>query len=554
MQDNGPKWLVGNQQKAKRRYWEAIHVLWVAGFLVVSMVLFFVPVTQSLWLWVPTLLLLIIGGFPFRNGPGFLVVWDRYQHLTRQKKPQENDKTGSEPELDGKERRQKRTPPINAVPMEYYDSVSNTYTGVLYLPPRIADSSLIVSTGFDGALLGADEFFNQMDSVSESLIEAARSSWEPIGITQGFIRRPYDITRSREWQFANVPARILASVPGTTWQEVAKGKSPEAVLADSIKHPDRPLSAAEVLHEEMIQRDVLKQKRASDAYSFYGLTVPRPEDWPIGSRGDIRGLLSQQQLNDAPIVRLTKLVEQGLIANGVLGVHTLDEDGLNNHLRKAWDMNPKTLQAWNEGLTQTSDGKPFDPTFPWPPFNFYTGVDQKGLPFTDYGGTIHRIYEVTGLDQKLIRPRQLQGLFQPGYLGPADEVGYAAVLSSETVLSSDEVRAATRAIRFKKAMRRYSGADSGDRDESTREREEAELLENQRDAFDFGGSHGLNMNFYIALSVYGENDKARFSRLIQVDERFRLVARTARVTIRPLRLAPHMNRAFWTMFGATGMM
>ena len=554
MQYSGPTWLVGNQQKAKRRYWEAIHVLWVVGFLITSLILFFLPVTQSLWLWVPTLLLLIIGGFPLRNGPGFLVVWDRYQHLTRQKKPQENDETGNELELDGKERRPRRTPPIDAVPMEYYDSVSEKYTGVLYLPPRIADSSLIVCTGFDGASLGNDEFFDQMDRISESLIEAARSSWEPIGITQGFIKRPYDITRSRDWQVSNVPAKILASVPGTTWQEVAEGKSPKAVLADSIKRPDRLLSAAEVLHEEMMQRDVLKQKRASDAWSFYGLTVPRPEDWPIGNKGDIRGLLSQQQLNNAPLVRLTKLVEQGLIANGVLGVHILDEDGSNNHLRKAWDMNPKTLEAWNEGLRHTSDGKPFDPTYPWPPFNFYTGVDQKGLPVIDYGGTIHRIYQFIGREQKQIRPRQMQGLFQPGYLGPTDEVGYAAVLTSETILSSDEARAATREIRMKKAFRRYSGADKGDRDESTRQREEAQLLENQRDEFDFGGSHGLHMNFYIALSVYGEDDKARYSRLMEVDERFRLVVRAARGTIRPLRLAPHMNRSFWTMFGATNMM
>jgi len=561
---NGPSWLIGNQRKVRRRHLEALHILWIVGFLMASFVLFLIPATQSLWLWVPTALLLLFGGIPLRDGPGFLVAWDWYEHVTRRKNPElekvrpakskKGKQANTASETEAKQRRQKRTPPINAVPMEYYNSNTGKHTGVLYLPPRIADASIIVSTGFDGALLGSEEFFDRMDSMSESLIEAARASIEPIGILQGFMKRPYDITRSREWQLNNVPPQIMASVPGTTWQEVLQGKPVESVIADASKKLERPLTAEEFLHKEMTERDVLKQKRASDAYSFYGLTVPRPQDWPLGNRGVISRMLSQQQLNEAPIVRLTSLVEQGLISNGALGVQTLDLDGLNNHLRKAWDMNPNTLHSWNEGLDVTQEGKPFDPTNPWPPYDFFTGIDKKRLPFTNYGNTLHRTYLVTGMEQRLIRPRQYRELFQPGYLGPTDEVGYAAALVGESVLASEEARATTRAIRLKKAIRRMSGADSGDRDESALEREEARLLENQRDEFDYGGSHGLVMNFYITLSVYGENDQARFDRLMKVDELFRLVSRNLRVNIQSIRTAPHMNRSFWTMFGGTGMM
>ncbi len=553
------QWLIGNQRKSKRRYLEPIHILWLVGWGLLSIAFFFIPFTQSLWLWVPTALLFVFGGLiPTSDGPGFLYVWDRYQHFRRQKNPEEEtdeseNEEGSD-KVDKKERRQPRRPPIDAIPMEYYDSNSDRRTGVLYLPHRIADASLIVSQGFDGAMLDSEEFYQRMDSISDSFLEAARNSLYPIGMTQGLIKRPYDTSRSRDWQLSNVPAKILASVPGTTWQEVANGKPVDQVIADSTRQLDRKLTAEEVLHLDMIQRDARRQKYSSDTYCFYGQTVGRPEDWELGNRGVISGLLTQDQLNQAPIVRLTKLVEQGLIANGALGVQTLDLDGLSNHLRKAWDMNPNTLEAWNEGELFTRDGKPFDPTNMWPPFNFSTGVDAKGLPYSNYGGTLHRTYLITGLDKKVIRPRQFRELFQPGYLGPTDEVGYGAVLVGETVLSSEEVRAATQSIRFKKAVSRLNGSDSGDRDVSAREREEAQLQERERDAYDYGGSHVLNHNFYIDLAVHSGDLKASLNRLAEVDERFKLTTQLLRVNTRPLRLAPHMNRALWTMFGAAGMM
>lgn len=565
------EWLIDNRTKVKRRYWEPITILWVVGFGVSSILLFFIPFTQHLWLWTVTAFLTIFGGLiPFKDGPGFLVAWDRYQHLTRNKKPlavkedgvasdESQGVEGAETDredvsADGKEKKpRKRRVPINARTMEFYDSVNDIPTGTLYLPPRIADASMIVADGFEWALADSDEFYDKIDNVSESVLEAARASMYPVGITQGFVKRPLDITRSRAWQERNVHKKILASVPGSTWQEVRNGKPQTAILEDSQKEPKRPLSAGEVLHQDMIERDTLKQKRASDAYHFYSILVPRPEEWPLGNNGDLSYLLNSQQIDDAPILRLTKLAEEGLVANGLLGVQRLDLDGLHNHLRKAWDMGP-SMQLWNQGAEVSGDGKPFDLSWPWPPGDFLTGLDPKRLPYIQYGQTIHRLYQLAGLEHKVVRPRQFQLVFQPGYLGPTDQVGFGMVTTGETVLSSEESRATTRMIRARKAFRRLRGADGGDRDESQLDREEAMLLENERDAFDHGGSHGLYFNQYFALSVYAKTEKERFRLMRHADENFRLVARTSRVVVRPIRLAPHMNRVFWTMFGGAGMM
>ena len=565
-------WLIDNRTKVKRRYWEPITILWVGGFGLAAVILFFIPATLALGLWIVPAFLTVFGGLiPFKDGPGFLHFWDRYQDRTSPKRyPKASDNDEEEEETDpavtenqddeqpeeeyvdsnGKKRRRRR--PINALTMEYYNSITDEATGVLYMPQRIADASTIVALGFEGALADSDEFYDRIDAVSESVLEAARASMLPLGVVQGIIKRPLDITRSREWQQKNVHKKILASIPGTTWQEAQAGKSPEAIERDASKQLDRPLTGGEALMKDLMERDALKQKRNSDTYHFWNLLVPRPEDWPLGAKGNLNYLLDSQQIDDSPILKLTKLVEQGLIANGVLGVQTLDLDGLHTHLRKAWDMGP-TMRLWNEGAEFTETGQPFDPTWPWPPSDFITGVDRKRLPYIEYGKTNHRLYQLVGLEHKVVRPRQLQRLFQPGYLGPVDQVGYGMATVGETVLATDESRAATRAIRARKAFNRITGADSGDRDLSQLDREEAAIRENERDAFDHGGSHGLYFNQYFDLSVYAEKEKDRFRLMRIADEKFRLEARTSRISVRPIRLAPHMNRVFWSMYGGAGM-
>lgn len=565
---DGKQWLLDNRRKTKRRNFEPIHWLYMGVTAGLAILFFSIDITRDLWLGWGMAAVFLLGSWPTKHGPGFLVRWDKYQHAHRRKAPEEESdaqevskngkkstrKAGKEGK-DVKERKLKAPIPVRT--MEYHSTVTGTDTGVLYSIPRIADGAIIATTGFDGALLDPDEFFDRQESMSESIIDVARSSVDAIGVVAGFMRRPYNPVRHSDWQEDNVHKKVMASIPGTTWQQVEQGKSYEAVMADLQRvfdgNLDRRLTTDEVLNLEMMQRDGLKEQNSHEAYCFYGITVPRDPSWPLGHKGDINDVVTQQQLNDARIVRLSDLMEIGLVANGALGVHKFNERELGNHLRLAWDLNPNTIKPWHEGANRTLDGKPFDPNNPWPYDDFHYGVDDKGFPYVNYGGTLHRIYVVSGLENKLARPRQYRDLFQPGYLGPADRVGYGVALVGETVLASEESRAATREIRFKKAVRRFTGRDSGDYDESELERQEAQLRENERDAFDFGGSHALQFNLYIDIAVSGPNEKDNVKLLMEADEKFRLVIRNQRVHADTVELAPHMNRALWSMYGAAGL-
>jgi hypothetical protein len=540
---SGPQWLLENRRIPRQRDSDPIRWWWLGVFTSITILLFIIPITQPTWLWLGTAIIGFFGWLQNKKGPGYLVWLDWYLQATRRRAPDTSESVS---------KKSATKTPINASIMAYpiitdlskdvvVDMDNNL--GVTYFEPRDSDSSMIVSTGWNGSNLDVVEYFDRMNAKSESILEAARSSFLPIGITEGIMKRPYDIWRYRDSGLKNVHPTVLSAIPGTTLDDIRNGKSGQKILEDATKPINRILSADENLNREREERDTLLQLRASNTYNFYSLNVPRPRDWPSVKHGNIDGKLTNRQLADAPIVELTHLLEQSLVSSGELGVHKLNFDEYSTHVRRSWD--GKKMHLWNQGAEVDDEGNPFNPRWPWPPHDYVMYYDDKGRPYLDYGGTYHRFFQVEGLDKKLIRPRQLLQIAAPGYLGPNNEIGFTAAMSADTILSRDESRRATGVIQWQKAFARWKSSGL-DIDRSRLDQEEARLLENRRDAFDYGGTHGLNFNLFLNISACSVDKPSTLRSMMKADDFLMLALRDMRLKVRRIRLEPEMNRAMWT--------
>lgn len=543
-------WLLEGKVSRSQYDYEPGQRWWFLYFMGAAVIVFIIPWTQTnlWWLWILLPIIAFAGSYRYRNGPGYVIIDD---YLRDKDKREGSEKTN-------RLRRGQNREPINAALMSFpirpgtarfkaevdeSEEVSESRNiGVTYFPPRDSDSSMTLSSGWLGANLDPEELFDASNQLSNSLLEPARKSPVTIGYTQGIIFRPYNMERSRESRLTNFHPKVNAAFPGTTTDELLVGKSAAAIIADAKKPLNRPMTADEVLNLETDQREAMMTKNSSDTFCFYSLNVPRPTWWPKGERGNIDGLISEEDLYDAPIVELTKMLEDGLIANGVRGVKTLDLDELTNYVRVGWDL--KHIKKWHQGADQDEDGNPIDLSWPWQ--DYVIRKDYRGRDYTDFGGTYHRMFRLERLDKKRVEPGQLTGLFIPGDMGPTDEVGFMAGISGDTILASEASRRTTSNIRWKKAYQRYKRG-AGTFDMSDLEQEEAQLLEKRRNALDYGGSHALNFNAFAGICVTGDTHEEKLRKLAKADAILENRVRFLHMTLKRGRWATREIREYFTL-------
>ncbi len=551
-------WLLESRISIRQEF-EKGQTKWFMYWMGYALVVFLIPWTQTNLplVWIILAVIAVVGSSRYRHGPGYtylIELRDTRKEIAKRERPNRKRRVMKrEPivaRIMGFPTRPSEVEEEGARETASMEDFDESDLGVTYFPPRDSDSSMILTKGWDGANLDVEDLFDATNRLSNGLLEAARRSPFTIGITEGAMIRPYNFERMRSWQLANNHPLIEAAYPGTTMEEVRAGKSPAAIIEDARRPLDRPMTADELMNLDSEQREVMLHHTAVDPFYFYSLNVPRPTWWPKGDRGDIGGLLDSEDLYDAPIVELTRLVEGNLITNGVKGVKALNPDELINHTRVAWDL--KEIEAWHSGAEFDSKGVRIDPDWPWPSTEYLVRKD-KDKEYIDFDGSHHRVFSLERLDKKRVAPRQLSGLFSPGFLGPAGEVGLVVATSGDTLLSSKESNRTTKRIRLRKAFQRYRQG-AGTFDVSSLEQEEARLLENRRDALDYGGSHALSFNTFIITSAASETHEATLKRHAKVDEIVLNQVRLMDMVMKPLPLASRQVRAFFTATQGASMM
>lgn len=420
--------------------------------------------------------------------------------------------------------------------------------GVFYYPPRDSDASITVAKGWDAANMNPDELFREEHLLAHGIMETARRSYPSIELTIGLRSRPINIQLSDERYAQNADLRIQALGVSQSLADFIEDQ-PDADNLRKYLTPevlaDEPSVADKSFAKEWQELRPLIESGMREPTVFFCLNVPRPRDWPSAPNGDIGDIVGRRELSHSPIVELTKILEESLIRNGVKSVRALSLDDDKTFLRTAWDLT--TVDRWHTGATVAPNGSKLDPEWPWPIMVPYVGEDEDGDEYLDYDGTFSRVWRVFRLNHRQVSPGEFRELFSPNGIGPAGKTGLTVAWTGDTILSLKESKITTSAIRFRKAFSLLK--DKGKLlDTSALQMEENELLEQRRDALDYGGSHAVSFNTLATTSA------TTLKLLKGVDKALQRKANSLDVIMEKISWASDLDDGFWSCNIGAGMM
>jgi hypothetical protein len=535
--------ISGRQHDIERGQW-----IWGISLMLVGFGFLFLPYVGLLS--VPVFIAAILGFIRYSSGPGYVILFKYRRTLkmrSRRKHPHRRRKVMTKEPIDvalyGF--------PLGLTPEQEelaLDLGIPENLGVSYFPPRDSDVSTIVAQGWDAANMDPDDLFQEEHFLAHGMMETARRSYPSITLTIGLRSRPLNTQLTKMQYAANAHLRVQAVAAGQTLADFINDQPDADQLMQSITPEmlaEAPSVADKSFAKDWQELQGLLKTEYREPTAFFCLNVPRPRYWPSAPRGDIDEIVSPWEMSHSPIVKLTNILEQSLISNGVKNVRALSLDDTKTFVRTAWDLS--TVERWHTGATTAPDGTPINPDWPWPATEPLTGVDEDGLEYLDYDGTYSRVYRVYRLNHRRVSPGEFRELFSPNGIGPAGQTGLTVAWSGDTILSARESKITTTTIRFRKAF--FLLKDRGKLlDTSALEVEENALLEDRRDALDYGGSHAFSYNTLATTSA------TSLKLLKGVDEALQRKANELNIVCRLIPWESDLDNGFWTCNIGAGMM
>ncbi|GAC1369952.1 MAG: hypothetical protein NVSMB39_2320 [Candidatus Saccharimonadales bacterium] len=424
----------------------------------------------------------------FSYGPGYKLLGDmivsRWRRMRRRgqmlKPPPVTVKGKSKPKS---EPRKGRPPiPLRALaltlPKDGYDF------GVIHNLPAGTDTARVSGRGWHGVALDFKDRYNAENVLVDCVRQAVQQYDGPVGVSMAYLSRPLNIERSRDWELQNLQNAVI--------------DVPEESYAN-------PQTAVEVFAANNRQLEVIKQKLGRDVIMSFGLTIPRPTGWPKDETK-----LTARQIEVAPIVRLTKILEEGMARNGVDRAEILDFIDTKTYIRMAWDI--AGIEQWYSRIANLATAErlaildaevvdevhtrteaEIDADEPWPRLELRTGPNYLAAD-----GTFHRVLRVVKQRHKVL-PGDFTELFFAN-VGPADQTGLTIGLCGQTVSAQTEMRWLNRGIVWREGIRR---AQDGGKDlyESMAKRERRQRLVQRQDRIYLGGNQALAYNTYVVVSA-----------------------------------------------------
>lgn len=424
----------------------------------------------------------------FSDGPGYKIAgdtivsrWRRIRRRGQMLKPTrvsrgKNNQAPPQPKKRGR-------PPIPLkvlalpLPKEGYDF------GTIHNIPAGTDTARVSGRGWRGVALDFQDRYNAENMLVDCVRQAVQQYDGSVGVSMAYMSRPLNIERSRDWEIQNLQ---------------------NAVIDVSEESYANPQGAVQLFAANNRQLEVIKQAYGRDVISTIGLTVPRPTSWPKDETK-----LTPKRIEVSPIVRMTKILEEGMARNGVDQAEILDFIDLKAYIRMAWDiagiakwyshvanMAAAERLASLEPVENDAPPKLGEETIneePWPVFEL-----QAGPNYLATDGTFHRVLRVVKQRRKVL-PGDFAELFFAD-VGPADQTGLTIGLSGQTVAADAELRWLNKGIVLREGIRR---AQNGKKDlyESMAKRERRERLVKRQDRIYLGGSQALAYNTYLVVSA-----------------------------------------------------
>jgi hypothetical protein len=388
------------------------------------------------------------------------------------------------------------------------------------------DTIIVEGNGFASLNASPTEKIRAGKMLGRYVVDAANVVGLGASVTFGYTKRPYNIRRLEDWE-SSMPERVRAALV-----DIRAGKPP-------TNRFERMAADYQSIHDQ------ITGGTGQDIYAWTALTAPRPSAWPQDINN---GVLTLEELSDAPIARAALRLESNLRLAGMKHAQVLDMPSMLSFAHTSWNMEP---QQWFKLVDEPDEaawepGTP--PYYPWTTKEPITGRDEKGLPFIDLGGTKLRVWQVTSLEDRMVYADAILPVLETRDIVDVSRVGLTLSTTGDLFVSKKASKRMDVLINTMSVVDEIArGSRDNGRHVSTREVIETGQRAELQDILDRGGTMGIYYTTYAVVSGLTTQD-------LTIGDRSLLEhARTANLVFKPVRSVSryirHLNAALYGVGG-----